>query len=939
VYSPAHPGEIAVSCKIYPEMSCSIVVHPHCTNPSTPPISPSRASRQSRSPKVGFVPQRVSAHSQPDQRSPVSPTSPAYQDVGEGLLQFDASRSMSPRRGELSESQSSFYDSDDIFSDLDTPVKLEQSFDALASLTLPKTLGGQSASSDVPDNSRPATLAPKPRVASHNVSHLVTMDDFAFRPNHLVVRSGEWVRFRRPASQVPSSLVCEGEFVSSEVNWPVEGDYLSLDHCFTNPGSFDVQNVIFTFSKCNVIVIPQGVPATNNGRKGATPKLLGSFPSVTVAPVQPVFHFPLTEEDKKSVKVPPRYSVTTTTTVNATTTTTTISSSATSTANSSVSSMSSIMSVALSDHETELTQEASPSTKAAATTATKKGPTESTPLSRAVPLYGSFMNLSRNVPVSQQPASGVSNSGIPLMPLDSAADLAVGRYVNSLQTHEEGTDESDGADGEGNDAAAAARRKKKNQKKKEKLKLKQKLKKQAAQEAADAAEAAEREPLLGDASANKWDEEHKRASLLEVDTWNLLGELGVGDLDGGRSPEKVIDMYLTDARVSRSYLQAQADWREDIDLDEDCEADADPAAPPAEEDLPKRGPFPPLPPSPLIPDPPAEEPQVSLTSTADDSAAQDHTAADTVALVAAISAPAGKNKRNRNKNKRIKSPGVEDGEHNEETRDLDQQATSMEDTAPVVSSTASVAPSTPPRTIPVPSHSPPPVPIEARAAVGQPVTVVPSLAESLSAPAMPQDATVSRAGNNAVLLSPESFVTPTKTRKQRKDRCDRAGASSPALDPTLSSGDAVVSASVAAQVAAPATPATPATQPRGTEDSASKRNSQLLRSVLRISPQRELRDSPAPSVLFPENDQAEPQPEKEPAPGIPRADAVHDGPSNDAGSAVELSGAGSRVSEAHLSACFAFEQQMEEFFMSRKCFFFLFPSPNPWFVSVIYYST
>lgn len=902
-----------MSCKVYPEMSCSIVVHPQTAGLSTPPISPNRASRQSRSPnKVGFVPHRTSSQLDQLQHSPVSPTSPAYQDVGEGLLQFDASRSMSPRRGELSESQSSFYDSDDIFSDFDTPVKLEQTFDE--HFTPPKTPAGPAWGNRAPEPSLfvpPTTLhAPtitKPRVASHNVSHIVTLDDFAFRPSHILVRCGEWVRFRRPASQVHASLVCEGEFVSSEVNWPVEGDYLSLDHCFTNPGSFDVQNVIFTFCKCNVIVIPQGVPTAITGRKSAPPRLHGSFPSATVTPAQPVFHFPLTEEDKRSVKVPPRYSATTTTTVNATTTTTTISSSATSTANSSVSSMSSVVSVALSDNEAELTPSASPSGKPAA-----KGPSETTPLSRAVPLYGSFMNLSRNVPVSQAPPSGVSNSAIPIVPLDSIAEPAMSRYVNSLQTHEEGSDESDGADGEGNDAAAAARRKKKNQKKKEKLKLKQKLKKQAALESAAAEEAAEREPLLG---GDVQSSTEKYGDGLQVDT-NVARELRAGALDGERSPEMVIDKYLTDVTVSRSYLQAQIDWGEEIDEEVEAEFEAVLSAKQAsivKENLPvvpvEKAPLPPLPPSPTIPDPPGDNPPPlsRLPSSAALAAAM-----NTEGPAGEVGTPASKKKRNRSKNKRVPSPSAEDSERNGVRAEPDELAARMGENAPGgVAVSLPVVPSTPPRTVAVPPVPlPPPQPLPAKIEATQ------SQRGPLTSTAAQDGTNGANGAEKSVVLSPESFVTPTKTRKQRKERVDRASASSPAADKDASS----VAAPATPQTATPAVtlahvpsveaPVTPAPQTRVAEDSASKRNSQLLRSVLRISPQREHhRDSPAPSVLFP----GDGQPEKLPASAVPDELSAPKPPTE------EALGAGNSQSEAHLSACFAFEQQMEEFFMSRKC--------------------
>lgn len=1014
-------------------MSCAIVVHPQTARlDATPPVSPARLSAADRrrdgtyNPRVAFLsaekstekttenyPHRAfhadmpAAHemtvSSPalaahGPQSPISPTSPAYQDVGEAVLQFDATKMSSPHRGYGSESQSSFYDSDDIFSDFEPAAKLQNQFDDAVDEHGEEVRNGRSVFDEEAPSSTPyysisttrltslparasattvSTTASTtngvrkntPHVASHVIAHIVSIEEFSFRPQHLSVRCGEWVRFRRPAALVSTSLVCDGEFVASEVNWPVEGDYLSLDHCFTTPGVFDVCNVIYTFCKCEVLVMLHTTPATNgNARKGAAPKLHGSFSGTTAAPAKPIFHFPITDEEKQALKgMPQRMATpltsTTSTTVNVTTTTTVICSSSSPT---NIAALAPPTSATMSQAHTEssdsddtlLKQDNSHDQQAKK----KKGPTETTPLSKPVPLYGSFMNLSGGAGLpSASPSNNDLPSTLPRVAVDSNIETYINRFVSKLHPLDEVSDESEGGDAGELDAAALKRRKK-NQKKKEKLKLKQKQKRQAELEQQAAGETHEPMDVVEEESENFFFDYHSHLdnapavlsqSTLQVST-TFPGTLHAA-VTADRSPEAVIDRYLKDADVSRSRIHAQIDWGEEIELEDDVAEKASVV----EEDY-KDNPRFPVQES--AGDLSNEAPKEAVVAAVLGEVATKGSSDEINVVEIPVAVPAaGKKKRNRSKAKRTGSFANVGEDPLPGTDGMEKTAKDTKEELPValdeLASTAVAVPALtdPPAALPLARDAMPEVSLPLPLPSPQPAgTASPSTPRQSRKPHHAADINVTEATSdiaekkgvhdsaapNSAMLSLESFVTPTKTRKPRKEKARDENIKG-GLPATPSSGLAATETAVSTdnQTAVsslhptePPTPAefaSPCVKPTVSPSAGDpmSRSSQLLRSALRITPQQPRRDSPAPSVLFPETSETSAD---QTSAGKPLrtelfgVDGAEDEDASPESSQDFVHGGGpesihSTVQEAaRLSACYAFEAQMEEFFLSRK---------------------
>lgn len=510
-------------------------------SPPLPTASPvlKTAHRTSNTEDIASAPQSPELHglavSTITATRSLSPSSPAMQDVRTALLQLE-SRDC---RAELSESQSSFYDSDDIFSDFEAPANLQSTYNALTPNRKKNMEYGvpKREVSTVTERLRPAEMLTSP---GRTVAHVVSLEEFTFRPNHLVIRCGDCVRFRRSSSQPAASLVCEGQFSDGAVSTPcalstilapgdplAEEKYFCFDHVFLREGSFEVQNEIYSFSKCNVIVVPVTTPPepsrannpANNARKGPAPKLMGSFSAVSIA--QPVFHKPidvLAEATagggtRKDIPVPLTawLAPPTTTTVNASTTTV----------------------------STTFSSSTSSSTVPAAliTTANRKSPELPQLSPRALPLFGSFQNLSHSRASPPSAAAAVAATAGPVLP-----------PLNELDDGAQS--DSEGGEGGDEDAAAIRRKEKQREKqrrKRDKMKLKQKNKKQAAaQELLES----ELQPLLqADGGADEEDTEPK-------------------------SPEAVINKYLSDSTKFRSYITAQADYGEEIEFADDSDHDA-----------------------------------------------------------------------------------------------------------------------------------------------------------------------------------------------------------------------------------------------------------------------------------------------------------------------------------------------------------------------------
>lgn len=603
------PGEIHVVCKIFDDMTCRIVVVApvHGRSEASPSrrgteaetatgtveraapvivreglpsfeIPPPQATPQAAAPRF---PSQFLSCGQATPAQPLSPSSPAIQDVRTALLQLDNSRAAGGGSGGkdeggggggggegggyVSESQSSFYDSDDVFSDFEAPVNLQATY---ASLTpnRKKNLEGGAPKREVRAHAeRPPAVADTALLSGRRpVSHLVSLEElYNFRPSQLVIRSGDCVRFRRSAALSVLNLSCAGEFSDSAVNTPctlsvylVPGDplaeeqYFCFDHVFRHAGEFEVQNEIFSFNKCCVTVLRENDPKPNddvkNYRSGvgnthskpsAAPKLRGSFSG----PALPVFYKPIEgaakaprAEEAEScsgvgAKRPicagsasPFRAPPTTTIVNASTTT--VCSTATP-----ATCGSSVLPALFTSPPSLLGLTETPTSRSSPRTTP-------TPTNRAnrlspMPLFGSFSSrTSHTTTCSSSPANTAPA-------FDDAAISAVVEAIAQAE-NDEPTDDEEGSGGCGAAEDPAARKKReKARKKREKLKLKKKMKKLAEEEelAND-----ELQPLLGE-------------------------DVGYDEISAARrTPEAVIRNYLNDSSRSHAFYAAQADYGEEF---------------------------------------------------------------------------------------------------------------------------------------------------------------------------------------------------------------------------------------------------------------------------------------------------------------------------------------------------------------------------------------
>ena len=702
-----------------------------------------------------------------------------------------------------------------------------------------------------------------------------------------------------------------------------------------------------------------------NGRKGATPKLHGSF---SAAPVKPVFHFPITDEEKQGLKNMPQrmaapLTATTSTTVNVTTTTTVICSSSSPTniatlAHPTSATMSQVHSDFSDSDDTSLVQ--NPHDKQ--TKKKKKGPTESTPLSKPVPLYGSFMNLSGGTGLQNATQSNNDNpSGLPRVAVDSSLETYINKFVSKLHPLDEVSEESE-ADNDGAEPdAAALKRRKKNQKKKEKLKLKQKQKRQAELELQATAETSEPMDVVEDETTEHYFVNHNgdlatdstelAHSTLHVST--VFPSSVRNAVAADRSPEAVIDRYLKDVGVSRSRIQAQIDWGEEIELDDDLDekttcAHSGFASQVADGNISTEANA-------------ADEAVVMKNDSASGSGKADGatitafvTQEQQEAPLAAAdesttSAPvaAGKKKKNRSKAKRAGSSAqqedalLETVSMNQTQFERTEERGVVDDVTLAQDASETVPLSALP---PVGSDAPP-----AKLLPPLPVAAAPS--SPPSTPRQSQDPLHSHADANAThvangvaengvhsaavaapnaVLSPESFVTPTKTRKPRKEKARTPAAPTTTNESVNIAAEATtaIGANGSARPSAsspqlnekmsPTAFASPSAEPSTTPSTGDhmSRSSQLLRSALRIAPQHPQRDSPVPSVLFPEA--LEITFGQSSANVVTGAQLVGMEDAESINTSMVEDAVGEVGQVALLSACCAFEAQMEEFFLSRK---------------------
>ena len=213
--------------------------------------------------------------------------------------------------GELSESQSSFYDSDDIFSDCEASLgsrkwnvgtmspgvlasalsstaekyfnngtPAERTVNPTRSMTLlpPAEVGSSMADVDVDDdhgyrndvedgqasweeeNEDDDDMQSDELDRKRQETVTVVLDDYNFRPKELVVRCGTHVRFRRKGSGPAVCLSCDGEFSSHDVSH----HRVNVTHTFSTPGSYEIRNEIYSFMVCNVDVTSTSCSISNS---------------------------------------------------------------------------------------------------------------------------------------------------------------------------------------------------------------------------------------------------------------------------------------------------------------------------------------------------------------------------------------------------------------------------------------------------------------------------------------------------------------------------------------------------------------------------------------------------------------------------------------------------------------------------------------------------
>jgi plastocyanin len=1014
--------------------------------------------------------------------SPISPSTAALQGTGSRVLTIDPHVIARPKQhasgnfrddADSDSSKNSFYDSDDFYSDLETPksnlgrlfteaeaqrvpaqtssigkssaadaewaaaMREEEDLrsEVLFASTLP-TKGSQQQHMDTtslyPHNATRAPFVPFVYMngaqrdvavgANAPVSHTVDLEEYGFKPRELVIKAGERVRFLRSANLLEVKIFCDGEFPPTALSTPYTPEHsaephVCYEHTFETVGKFDVQNEIFCFLHCAVVVVPSTNHSNSAGsaagelrqRKGyklgsgiagATPALLGSFTGAV--PAQPVFHQPVVSAGPavpataalrgSPHKLPPLSGVagpqarpstqmptltpTTTTTVNASTTTVT------------TTSMASIDVAPVNSNA----RTHSPTTSLGVTGATSTAPStnvgpksaESTYIRSPSSLHGSFLPSSHavnDVPPSQHiepsiddyirsylaadarplPAIPKSAATIPSTSAPTADQSACANTASSSSPAKKTTtvgtmdviDESGESAEEAEEAASAAARdakkKARNRKKRERAKEKAREQRQQIESsllglieecAVETGFAAPAVRTAGGYSDEEADAD-ERTPLLPKGQHAHSGDSGSPSALGGMCT------YRSDATVSRAYLTATTAADLHVDLDSDNEDTAmevctEPAvpvrqeqstestqadtfveaqntptqyncaavqAPPANESaLPAEGT------NQNVPGDAKERKYVSTAMQTPPSAENEPSTAvpnaDATTVAAgtetAADAPAGTAAGRKKRKKRGKTGS---GASAEPVSDVAARDTST-GTPTVALVDAPVAVSEPPATA---NRVPNPVELTATQVIPEPVCAVVEQTQEAGT-----TTAASTQPANSVTADPSAahLVTPQKVHPGRQKT------TSPPPLPAVPSTPPPTRSKVAAETAS--TPANTSNGVQGPPESASKRNSSLLRDVLKISPHKgpavSFFDTTPPTAVGPEAAEgpavaAETSYDMDiartPSPSLSvEDDDFEDGEGYSTG--------GPEEEDSRLSMLVAYEQQMEEFFMSRK---------------------
>jgi plastocyanin len=1019
--------------------------------------------------------------------SPISPSTAALQGTGSRVLTIDPHVIARPKQhasgsfrddADSDSSKNSFYDSDDFYSDLETPksnlgrlfneaeaqrvpaqtssigkssaadaewaaaMREEEDLrsEVLFASTLP-TKGSQQQHMDTtslyPHNATRAPFVPFVYMnsaqrdvamgANAPVAQTVDLEEYGFKPRELVIKAGERVRFLRSANLLEVKIFCDGEFPPTALSTPYTPEHsaephVCYEHTFQNVGKFDVQNEIFCFLHCAVVVVPSTNPSNSAGsgagelrqRKGyklgssitgATPALLGSFTGAV--PAQPVFHQPVASVGPAVAaaavlrgsphKLPPLSATTpagaltrpsahvptltptTTTTINASTTTVTTTSMASI-------DMAPVNSSARTHSPTTLSSATGVGSTAANTHMGHKA-TEN-PASRSpTSLYGSFPPSSHanDVPPSQRiepsiddyirsylaadarplpaipkSAATIPSTSAPTADQSASANTAGGSSpakktatVGTMDVIDESGESAEEAEEAASAAARDAKKKARNRKKRERAKEKAREQRQQIESSLlglieeCAVETGFVAPAAQTGAAGGYSDEEadadERTPLLPKGQHTHSGDSGSPSALGG------VCTYRSDATVSRAYLTATTAADLHVDLDSDNEDTAmdvctEPAVPVRQEQSsestqadtfveaqntftqynnaavqapPANGSA--LPAEGTNQNVPGDAKERKFVNTAMQTPANAENESSTVpvpdadaATVAAgtetaADAPAGTAAGRKKRKKRGKTGSGASAEPVSDVAALgagtDTPAVALVDAAGAVSEPTATA-----------AHVPTPVELTAVHDVPEPAG--PAVEERLLEAGT--TAAASAQPSNSVTADPSAahLVTPQKVRPGRQK-----SASPPPL-PAVPTTPPPTRSKVAAETAS--TPMNPNKDVAVPLESASKRNSSLLRDVLKISPHKgpavSFFDTTPPTAVGPEGAEGpavaaetsyDMDGARTPSPSLSvEDDDFEDGEGHSIG--------GTEEEDSRLSMLVAYEQQMEEFFMSRK---------------------
>lgn len=279
-FVPQIAGEIFVSCQIYSDMACRIVV----INPPPPALATFSSGiydakkklqqhAQNYSPRVhlnakysqtltgSFPVTNKSFKGETDSPatrlpspktsspSPTFPLHPSYLGVAERSYAKSGPLSISSSFGDANSVASSILDSDD------GPEEELYYFATPAEIPLELEIPESNDSEHI---SPPGNFLFTPHYASVSLEvfsihsdFIVDVEDFKFRPSHLTIWSGQTVLFRSCGQASMQKLSCLGEFDGI----PLDSSKTStFYHTFSNIGTFIVKNEIFSFMECEITV-------------------------------------------------------------------------------------------------------------------------------------------------------------------------------------------------------------------------------------------------------------------------------------------------------------------------------------------------------------------------------------------------------------------------------------------------------------------------------------------------------------------------------------------------------------------------------------------------------------------------------------------------------------------------------------------------------------